>query len=334
MPKLWKDVLEMPESLQATLDTADGFAAVAETLRRPDVRRIVATGNGAAYYVAHALWLVSLETAAGTPVIAVPAGLIAADRFAWRPGDILLVISSSGELRDLVELIRGGALPVPYVAISSTAASTIATHSAACAIVQVRSQRAVTHTQAYCGNLVAALAIWAALAGDRPLRDALARIPERCAQAVETADQAIGTMPSTPPAAAVAFGAGLGWSAALETALLLKEVAQLPAEGQEAREGATSGMTGLDDDSLVVSIRTGSALELEAERQCSDRGSRVVVIHTDGDARLAPIVSFPASVALAIALGQHKGVDVDAPAWTSAYFQTARTTSDAAADGR
>jgi hypothetical protein len=71
------------------------------------VSRAVATGNGAADHVAHALWLASLDSrGAGLPIVAVPCGLAARPAFRWRPGDALLAVSSSGEFRKVVELAR------------------------------------------------------------------------------------------------------------------------------------------------------------------------------------------------------------------------------------
>ena len=132
------------------------------------VRRVVASGNGAAYYVAVALWLASLESGKGPEVVAVPSGLLARGAFAWRPGDVFLAVSSSGEFRDLVEAVDGGA-PAPYGAVTSNAGSTLGARAGARALVSVPSQRAVTHTQAFCGNVVAALRVWAAVtADDRP----------------------------------------------------------------------------------------------------------------------------------------------------------------------
>src|SRR3954447_23736070 len=85
---LWADVRELPGALGDTLAAADGVAEAAELLRAGGVERIVATGNGAAYYVAHALWLASLESAAaGPPIVAVPCGIAVRDRFRWQPGD-------------------------------------------------------------------------------------------------------------------------------------------------------------------------------------------------------------------------------------------------------
>src|SRR6266496_1491252 len=117
---LWQDVSELPESLAAR----DGVADTAALLGADAVRRIVATGNGAAYYVAVALWLASLEGRGGPEVVAVPSGLVARGAFGWRPGDALLAVSSSGEFRDLVEAVDRGA-PLPYAAITATPGSTL-----------------------------------------------------------------------------------------------------------------------------------------------------------------------------------------------------------------
>ena len=75
---LWQDVAELAESLTATLDAREGFDDAAALLGADGVQRIVATGNGAAYYVAVALWLASLESV--VEVVAVPSGLVARDQ--------------------------------------------------------------------------------------------------------------------------------------------------------------------------------------------------------------------------------------------------------------
>ena len=67
---LWADVLGLPDALATTLEAADWLADAVGLLRAPGVERVVATGNGAAYYVAHGLWLASLEgNGAGPPLI-------------------------------------------------------------------------------------------------------------------------------------------------------------------------------------------------------------------------------------------------------------------------
>ncbi len=183
---LWRDVTELPSSLAETLDGERGRGDVATLLGGPGVRRVVASGNGAAYYVAVALWLASLESEPGPEVVAVPSGMLARGTWAWRPGDVLLVISSSGEFRDLVEAVDAGA-PSPYAAVTANAESTLGARAGARALVSVPNQRAVTHTQAFCGAVVAALAVWAEITGDAALDAALRRLPAELDTAIARA---------------------------------------------------------------------------------------------------------------------------------------------------
>jgi hypothetical protein len=64
----------------------------------------------------------------------------------------------------------------------------------------------------------------------------------------------------------------------------------------------------------------------ETERLCAAAGARVVRLPGVGlaDPRLALITALPAGVALAAALAGAAGHDVDEPAWTGAYYETAR----------
>jgi fructoselysine-6-P-deglycase FrlB-like protein len=330
MTQIWQDARELPQTLQTTLDRAEGFAETAALLGHEGVRRIVATGNGAAYYAAHALWLASLEgKPAAAEVVAVPGGLVARGRFEWRPGDVLLAVSTSGEFRDVVEATRGGRAPKPYVAITSTPDSTIGNGAGARALVHVASQRAVTHTQAFCGNVLAALAVWTEVVDDGALRRAVEEAPQACARALAEAEEwaDAAAEEAGAPRAAIAFGSGPAWAAALETALLLKEIAAVPTEGVETREGATSAMMALGSGHLVVSLPTGEdPLVEEAEKACRGRGATVLRVPggEQADRRLAAITTFPASLALAVRLGLGAGLDVDHPSWTDAYYTVAR----------
>src|SRR5262245_13518660 len=334
--EIWADALEMPSALEATLRASEGFGRTAELLQDPSVSRIVASGNGASFYVAHALWLASLASEhQAAEVVAVPAGMLTDGRFKWRTGDRLLVISSSGELRDAVEVVSGR-LPLPYVAVTSRSDSTLGANAVSCAIVRVATQRAVTHTQAYVGNLVTALALWAAVTDDSRLSAAVAASPDVCARSlaavadwVPAAADAAGN-----PSAAVVFGSHFDWAAALEAALLLKELARVPAEGVETREGATSASFGMSESSLALSLSWDDASR-EAETICKSMGARLVRTPRveAPDSRLSPLTSFPPALALAIELSLRRGENVDRPVWTDAYYATARV-MDADGDGK
>ena len=128
------------------------------------------------------------------------------------------------------------------------------------------------------------------------------------------------------------FGSGPAWAAALEAALLLKEVSGIPAEGVETREGATSAMMALAARSARAQppgrrprIRCSTR-----RRRSAPAGARRVLRAPAGgtaDRRLAAVTTFPAAAALAPRLGVARGLDVDQPAWTDAYYRVARRTA-------
>jgi fructoselysine-6-P-deglycase FrlB-like protein len=327
---IWQDTRELPESLAATLDAAEGFDGVAALLGRPGVRRVVVTGNGASYHAAHALWLAALESERSpAEVVAVPAGLLARGAFRWRDGDALLGVSSSGELRDLVEAAEDPRLPRPFALVTATPDSTLGRSAGALALVRVLDQRAVTHTQAFCGGVLACLAVWARATREEGLARALGEAPAACARAIErTLQWAAQELPRVDsPAAAIAFGTGPGWAAALEAALLVKEVARVPCEGVETREGATAAMTALAPGHLALSLPTGrDPIAEEAEAVCAARGAPILRAPggEEGERSLAAITTFPAAVALGAELALRSGHDPDRPAWIDAYYKTAR----------
>ena len=326
---LWADVRELPGALGQTLDAADGVAEAAELLRSGAVERIVATGNGAAYYVAHALWLASLETAGGgPPIVAVPSGVVVRRGFRWRAGDVVLAVSSSGEFRDVVEIARRSA-GRPCVAITASAGSSLAAAADAAVLQRVASQRAVTHTQAVAGAYATGLALWAAICDDAELEAVLATAADAAGHAVREAELWAADVDEPPlPAAAVVAGGGTAWAAALELALMLKEISRVPAEGVETREGATSAMFGLGPGHLMVSLDpAGDPLGDEAVRLCAAAGASTLQLPGGAgvDGRLAPITTLPAAAALAAGLALAAGHDVDRPTWTDAYYETARS---------
>jgi len=327
---LWQDTVNTPEAIAATLDRASGFDDVASLLTRPGTKRAVITGNGASYYVAQALWLASMsQRHSPVEVVVAPAGLLARGAFQWRDDDVMLAISSSGRLRDLVEAIEDDTFQVPYALITADPTSTLAKAASVCALVEVPSQQSVTHSQAFCGAIAAALSIWATASDDATLAAAASSAPDACSRAIElTLAWAREQLPEidSPDAGAV-FGSREAWAAALEGALVIKEVARIPCEGVETREGATSVTTSMGPSHLLLTLPTGDNTLLdEAEQICLSRGAQVLRA-PGGD--LAPpsvvaITTFPAAVAVGAELAKRSGLDVDKPDWTEAYYATAR----------
>ena len=206
------------------------------------------------------------------------------ERFRWRPGDAVLAVSSSGEFRDVVEIAqRARRAPVrrdhraartprsrpprpPRSLQRVGVAARGDAHAGAGGRVRVRRWR--------CGRRVT---------GDAELGAALGGAPDAAA-ARGRRGRGVGrrrrspTLGARPPRSSSA--AAPAWAAALELALMLKEIARIPAEGVETREGATSAMFGLDRGHLMVLARP-------AGRPARRRGAAPVRGHRRGDAAAA-----------------------------------------------
>ena len=185
---------------------------------------------------------------------------------------------------------RGASAGRPCVAITASAGSPLAAAADATVLQRVASQRAVTHTQALAGAYASGLALWAALAGDTELAGVLAAAPDAAARAVRDAEAwAADADHPALPAAAVVVGGGTAWAAALELALMLKEISRIPAEGVETREGATSAMFGLGPGQLMVSLDpAGDPLGDEAVRLCAAAGATTLRLPGSGGRGRAP----------------------------------------------
>ncbi|MGZ8649481.1 MAG: hypothetical protein ACXW08_12765, partial [Solirubrobacteraceae bacterium] len=183
---------------------------------------------------------------------------------------------------------------------------------------------------AVAGAYASGLALWAAVTGDEALTALLAEAADAAQAAVAEADAwAAGALEGLAvPPAAITVGGGTAWAAALELALMLKEISRIPAEGVETREGATSAMFGLDRGHLMVSLDAeGDPLGDEAVRLCAAAGATTLRLPgvSGVDSRLSPITTLPAASALAAELALAAGHDVDRPTWTDAYYETARS---------
>ncbi len=329
---LWRDTLEVPESLSRTIDAlGSGTGSAPELLQHLVARgahRLLVTGNGAAHYAGLALWTTALRTPlAGVEVVPVPAGLFAGGHVHTGPGDVVVAVSSSGELRDLIEALPGLG-PDAVVVVTANPDSTLGRAADAVVTTRVLHQRAVSHTQAFLANVVALLAVWARLTRDDALASAVAAAPALAAESLAVA--AAWGEEHGPRVAGwrggMALGEGGALSAAYEAALLLREVAGIPTEGMESREGATTGMYALGAGQGVVGVGSRSPVTREALGVCRRTGADVLELPwpTVCPPGLEPVVALAPAVALALGAGLARGLDVDNPPWTSTYYATAR----------
>ncbi|MEO7588314.1 MAG: hypothetical protein ABIS84_09840 [Arachnia sp.] len=327
---LWRELERVPDVVEAVVQRfASPDAALREVIDiARDAERVVVTGNGAAFYAGLALQSAARLMRRGPSVCAVSAGVVAAGGFVWRAGDLPLIISASGELGDMVDAMAAGIIPDPIV-LTATPESSLAKCASATIVVTVFDSDAVTHTQAYIANVLTSLLFWEAVTGEELPLDA-ATLPTRLraslCDAGEWAVEAASLVDHRR--AGIVLASSSGWSTALQTALLMKEVAGLTVEGLESREAATTGMYALTPDHLVLSHAVaGDAQAGEAERVCGSQGALVIRLPEPPSTTFLelPITAFPASVALAAELGLRRGRDIDNPRWASAYYTTART---------
>jgi fructoselysine-6-P-deglycase FrlB-like protein len=309
----------LPGSLERTLAATRELDSAAALLVRTG--RILVTGNGASHYAGVLASLAALET--GIDLHAVPSGLLR--KVAARDEDATIVVSVSGEFRDLVEALEDGLLQRPLVVVTASAGSTLALAADAVVPLAVEDHGTETHPQDFCNAALACLALLARLSGDDVLRQLVEAVPRQ----VAATTLAVGDwLPAVErPAAAVCAGHGAAWAGALELALLLKEIARVPAEGLETREAATSALTGLHEDCLVVALASrGDPFLTEAKELWTASGASVLEIPfgAELDPRVVPVVSFPAGAAVAVALAEWARLDADHPWWVDAYLSTAR----------
>ena len=132
------------------------------------------------------------------------------------------------------------------------------------------------------------------------------------------------------PSAAVVVGGGTAWAAALELALMLKEVSRIPAEGVETREGATSAMFGARARATSAGLARPATIRCGTRplRALRGRAARRSLRLPGGDRPTAGWRRSPRcrpSPRFAAALASPAGHDVDQPSWTAAYYETARS---------
>ena len=328
---LWRDVDDLLRRLVEQRSHDDGRPGreVAALLGGDGVRRVVASGNGAAYYVAVALWLASLEGArrsAGRGGAERPPCARRVRLAAWRrPARV----SSSGEFRDLVEAIDAGA-PAPYAAVTANAGSTLGSRAAARALVSVPNQlRRDAHTGV----------LWRRRGGAPRLGEGHVRSGTSTRRSDGSPTELERTIAGRP-----------AWvderrRGRRRDRRRLRQRPRVggraggrpPPEGGRRRsrrrasrpaEGATSAMMALRPGALALSLPRPPTTRCwtEAEAICAGRGATVLRAPggATADRRLAAVSTFPAAAALSARLGLDRGLDIDAPDWTDAYYRAAR----------
>jgi glucosamine--fructose-6-phosphate aminotransferase (isomerizing) len=325
-----RETAEAPAAVRRMIErNAEACRALGARLRQAPPRFVVTCARGSSDSAAtYAKYLIELRLGVVVASVGPSVSSIYRARLDMRDA-LFLAISQSGRSPDVLALATmaraDGALTV---AIVNDEASPLA---AACEVVlplHAGLERSVAATKSYLASLAATLQLVTEWSTDRVLGDAVARLPETLASAAAL-DWRKAVAPLSAARNLYVVGRGVGFAAAQEAALKLKETSGLHAEALSAAELIHGPMAlagadfpvlfiGQDDESLVTLKETAAAL--------SNRGVPVMIaapgkggvgmslpVVTGLHPFLQPIATVQSFYRLADAVARARGHDPDHP---------------------
>lgn len=339
---IYEEICETPRAIRETLANSLPQAhAIAEDLQRRSVQRIFVIGNGTSYYssLAAAYTARRLAQAGSQQVYPMMAGDFRYYTPTLGKGDAILGISASGEFRDVLEVFERFNSRLPCIGITQVPGSSVtrlATHLLYGAGGQ---SRVSVMTKTYASTLTAAHLLLLAIFDAPPAAwESLQDVPQQCERAILACEQAL---PEILPhfdmfEHVFHFGAGCAFAAAMESALKMKEMAILHAEGSETWEMASGSAIILDDKKLCLALYSGGGGDpstSQTARHAKSWGARVLEIGpsvTAGDLHIpvrppefepfASLCLVPPLALLAYRLAQRRGFNPDQPEWEKRYL--------------
>ncbi len=342
-----KEIAEQPSVLRATLaahTAPDGRSlALPEGVDFTTASRVVLVACGTAHYAGQVAkyWF---EQLAGLPV-----ECDIASEFRYRdpvltPGDVVVLISQSGETADTLAALRHTAGKVARsVAVVNVPSSSIAREADVAVPIHAGPEIGVASTKAFTAQLTVLLMLALRAAEQRGRLDAgalaerletLAALPELVAQAIAR-DAAIATLAEALAEArdVLFLGRGPLYPLALEGALKLKEISYIHAEGYAAGELKHGPIALIDQQVPVVVMAPHDALfdkTVSNMHEVLARNGQVLLISDPVglaqagevphslpmpalDPLLAPIVYAVPAQLLAYHTAVARGTDVDQP---------------------
>ena len=308
--------------------------------RKP--RRIFLVGNGTSLYSSMAAAYTGrvLANSADDPfVLAVQAG----DFHHYRPSlderDVIVGVSASGEFRDVVALfeeLQGKCLCVGITHISGSTITRIADEI----LISAGGPSLVpVMTKTYASTLTAAhLLLLEYFGAPHALFDDLEKSAERAEAAIKAADESVpGIVAELKDLEhAFYFGSGSAFAAAMESALKMKEMSMLHAEGSESWEYASGPATIVDEKFFCAALYTGFSKDEDTAnsiKQSRQWGVHVIEIGPQSEAggwhlpvatpQFEPFCSLslvPPAALLAYRMARSRGHTPDTPKWRERYY--------------
>jgi len=298
-----KEIFEQPEVMQdvmrgrVRLDEGriqlGGIADQLERLR--EAKRIVICACGTSWH-AGLIGEYLIEEFARIPV-----EVDYASEFRYRspivgPGDVMIVISQSGETADTLAALRlakeKGAM---VVGICNVVGSTIARETDCGMYTHAGPEIGVASTKAFTAQVIVLTMLALALSKDRSMTDeqvmaalrCLHTLPERVKKILEYHEEIERIAEEYKDARNFLYlGRGYNFPVALEGALKLKEISYIHAEGYPAAEMKHGPIALIDEEMPVVVIAPKDDTYqkvLSNIQEVKARGGRVIAIATEGD---------------------------------------------------
>jgi glucosamine--fructose-6-phosphate aminotransferase (isomerizing) len=224
-----REILEIPAAAERQLARTDPLLAAADHIHAFKPRVVVVCGRGSSGHVGTFLRYL-LEARLGVLVSAAAPSLVTA--YDARPdmqGALFIVVSQSGLSPDLVATTaRARELGALTLAIVNDADAPVARAAQLIVPIEAGRESSVAATKTVVLSMLACARLVAALTQDNVLARAIARLPERFADAHQC-DWSVWTERLEGAAAAFVAARGLALSPAREIALKLTETLRLPA---------------------------------------------------------------------------------------------------------
>jgi len=196
-------------------------------------------------------------------------------------------------------------------------------------------------TKTFAATLVATELVLAELLGDdraETIRRAISLAADQAEVAIEAAGSRVAALADALVGAGHLFvvGSGGAYPAALESALKLKEMAIVHAEGTESWEMASGAATIVGVDSVVIALAPngpGRAATVDVASHAAGWGARVIEVAPHSSVAGATLLPIPETAAedyapltavapvalLAFVLARRRGHDPDHPGWVERY---------------
>lgn len=339
---IYAEINQTPHAIRETIELSKSAAhTIAQELGARSIQRLFLIGNGTSYYSSLAAGYTARQLAKpGTPQVY---PMMAGDFRYYTPAlgeqDAIIGISASGEFRDVLEVFERFQAKVPCIGITQVPGSSITRLTGYLLYGGDGPSRVSVMTKTYASTLTAAhLLLLALLEAPAQVWDGLLLSAQLCESAIQACDRAL---PEILPHIAhfehvFHFGAGCAYAAAMESALKMKEMAILHAEGSETWEMASGSAIILDQKALCVALYSGGSGDqstAETARHARSWGARVLEIGPAcqaGDLHIpltpppdeifASLCLVPPLALLAYRLAQKRGFNPDRPDWEQRYL--------------